>query len=59
MPNKNIKSFAALSGMLRSYLAATQGDENAIKARDIVADRMTADQIAEAQKLAREWKPTE
>jgi uncharacterized protein len=28
------------------------------KARDIVAKRMTPTQIAEAQKLAREWKPT-
>jgi hypothetical protein len=28
------------------------------KARDIVAKHMTPTQIAEAQKLAREWKPT-
>jgi uncharacterized protein len=28
------------------------------QARDIVAKHMTPTQIAEAQKLAREWKPT-
>ena len=31
--------------------------ENALRNRDIVAARMTPDQIAEAQRLAREWKP--
>ena len=39
-------------------LSATQGFQSAIKNRDIVARRMTPAQIAEAQKLAREWKPT-
>jgi len=38
-------------------LSAAQGDANAIKNRDIIAQRMTPAQIAEAQKLAREWKP--
>jgi hypothetical protein len=28
------------------------------KKRDEVAAKMTPDQIAEAQRLAREWKPT-
>ena len=32
--------------------------ETAIKNRDGVAAKMTPQQIAEAQKLAREWKPT-
>jgi len=36
-------------------LAAAQGIENARKARDILAARMTPAQIAEAQRLAREW----
>ncbi len=40
-------------------LAAVSGDEDAIKNRDIVAKKMTPAQIAEAQKLAREWKPTD
>jgi TPR repeat protein len=30
--------------------------DRAVEARDLVAARMTAAQIAEAQKLAREWK---
>ncbi len=38
-------------------LAGAQGLEQAAKNRDIVAKRMTPTQIAEAQKLAREWKP--
>ena len=35
-------------------IAASNGDENAIKNLDIVAKRMNPSQIAEAQKLARE-----
>ena len=31
--------------------------DNAVKARDLIAAKMTPEQIAEAQKLAREWKP--
>ena len=31
--------------------------EKAAKNRDLVAEKMTPEQIAEAQKLAREWKP--
>ena len=31
--------------------------ENAIDGRDFVASKMTPSQIAEAQKLARDWKP--
>ena len=31
--------------------------EGAVKNRDLVAAKMTPEQIAEAQKLAREWKP--
>ena len=38
-------------------LAAAGGDEEAIKYREMIAPRMTPAQIAEAQKLAREWKP--
>ena len=36
-------------------LAASQGDEAATKDRDIVAGMMTSEQLAEAQKLARDW----
>jgi TPR repeat protein len=35
-------------------LAATGGDSVAVKSRDIIAAKMTPQQIAEAQKLARE-----
>ncbi len=38
-------------------LAGAQGNKYAIKNRDHVAEKMTPAQIAEAQRLAREWKP--
>ncbi len=38
-------------------LAAASGDSSARKNRDIIAGKMTVSQIAEAQRLAREWKP--
>lgn len=39
-------------------LSAARGNQSAINNRDIVAQRMTPAQIAEAQKLASEWKLT-
>ena len=38
-------------------LAATNGDKPASLLRDSLANQMTQAQIAEAQKLAQEWKP--
>ena len=38
-------------------IGAAQGHENAKKVKSIIAERMTREQIAEAQKLSREWKP--
>jgi uncharacterized protein len=38
-------------------LSAAQGNQDAVKDRDRAAGNMTPAQIAEAQKLAREWKP--
>jgi uncharacterized protein len=38
-------------------LAAAQGDAEAMKLRDALATRMTPTQIAEGQKMAREFKP--
>ena len=38
-------------------LAVSQGGEDAVKIRDEIATHMTHQQIAEAQRLAREWKP--
>tara|TARA_R110002072_G_scaffold156742_1_gene307269 strand:+ start:4565 stop:5863 length:1299 start_codon:yes stop_codon:yes gene_type:complete len=40
-------------------LAAVSEDQEAMKGRDAVAVMMTPAQLAEAQKLAREWKPTD
>ena len=39
-------------------LAAMQGRESAATIRDLVARLMTPVHISEAQKMAREWKPT-
>ena len=36
-------------------MAAALGDEDAVIFRNAVAKRMTPDQIAEAQRMAREW----
>ncbi len=36
-------------------VAAVSGDKDAAKNRGIIAKRMTPSQLAEAQKLAREW----
>ena len=36
-------------------LAAAQGNENASNNKEVIAKRMTREQIAEAQKLSREW----
>jgi uncharacterized protein len=38
-------------------LSAAHGENKSAEARDALAKRMTPAQIAEAQKLAREWKP--
>lgn len=38
-------------------LSAARGQEDAKTSRDIVAKRMTPDQIAETQRLARDWNP--
>jgi TPR repeat protein len=37
-------------------LSAAEDDDDAAKNRDVIAQRMTLAQIAEAQKLAREWR---
>jgi len=38
-------------------LAAAQGDKKASTYRDQLAEKMSPSQIADAQRLAREWKP--
>ncbi len=39
-------------------LSVVSGDQDARRVRDAVAREMTVTQIAEAHKMAREWKPT-
>jgi TPR repeat protein len=38
-------------------LAGASGDEHANRSRENLSKKMTPEQIAEAQKLSREWKP--
>jgi len=38
-------------------LAGANGDAAAIVERDLLASKMTPNQLAEAQRRAREWKP--
>jgi TPR repeat protein len=47
-----------ISAYMWLNLSAAQGRDGAAAFRDLIARRMTPAQIAEAQKLAREWKPT-
>ncbi|MBN1365307.1 MAG: SEL1-like repeat protein [Syntrophaceae bacterium] len=57
--------YASGKGVLQDYieahmwfnLAAAQGKDRAVEARDKIAEVMAPQQIAEAQRLAREWKP--
>ena len=46
---------------VRAYLwfnlAAALGNKDAVRGRDIIKERMTRAQIAEAQRLSREWRP--
>jgi len=39
-------------------LAAVSGDDDGRKSVEIISERMTKDQIAEARRLSKEWKPT-
>jgi TPR repeat protein len=39
-------------------LAAAQGDAGAQRNLKVLERRMTAEQIAQGQRLAREWKPS-
>jgi uncharacterized protein len=51
VPQDNIHAYTWLS------VAAARGDQDAVSNRNRVARQMTPEQIAEAQKLASEWKP--
>lgn len=60
------RMYAQGKGVVQDYaqahkwynLAAAQGHHQAAQARDDLAERMTSEQIARAQRLAREWQPT-
>ena len=47
------------SNLAASRFSASRADgrDFSVKLRDIAASKMTPEQIAEAQRLAREWKP--
>lgn len=45
------------STLAASRLSPGKNRDTAVKNRDIVAQKMTPAQLAEAQRLAREWKP--
>ena len=51
VPKDKVQAYKWLS------LAAANGDKPAPMLRDLLAKEMTAAQIAEAKKLASEWKP--
>jgi len=51
VPQSNVLAYVWWS------LAASQGHEDAASSRNRVAGMMTPEQITEAQKLAREWRP--
>ena len=70
----NARTGAALSGLylqglgvLQDYveahkwlnLAASRGDSAAVAERGALAQKMTPAQVAQAQELAREWRPSE
>ncbi|MBF0127718.1 MAG: sel1 repeat family protein [Magnetococcales bacterium] len=52
MPRDSVKAHMWLN------LSASRGDKAAIKLRDLVTSRMTPEQLAKAQELAKHWKPS-
>ena len=52
VPQDDVQAYVWLS------LAAAQGNERAGKFRDLLDEMLTPAQLADAQRLAREWKPT-
>jgi len=53
---QGVPKHVVLAYMWLSLAAAHEPD--AVEERDLAASQMTSDEIAEAQRLAREWKPT-
>lgn len=46
-----------LLALMWTNLAAAQGSEAAIEVQNVLGEKLRDDQIAEAQRLAEEWKP--
>jgi uncharacterized protein len=55
VPQDYVQAYKWLNLAASNYAAGSKHDK-AAKARDTLATQMTPAQIAEAQKLAREWK---
>ena len=56
VPQDRVAAYMWLS-LAAARLAPASGRNAMVEARDAVAERMTADQVADAQRLAHEWKP--
>jgi TPR repeat protein len=53
----NVSAYMWFSLAAASFPASDTRRNTAVTSRDVVAKQMTRDQIAEAQKRTREWKP--
>jgi len=59
VPQNYVEAHKLFSLAITRFTAAEIGARDlAVKSRDSLASQMTAAQVAEAQRLAREWKPT-
>lgn len=47
----------AVTSMMWWILAAEHGDDRALQFRDFIAGAMSPEELAEAERLAREWTP--
>jgi TPR repeat protein len=58
VPRDYVQAYKWLNLAVSRFSASeTENRDNAMKARDVLAVKMTPAQIAEAQRLAREWEP--
>ena len=59
VPRDYVEAYKWLDLAASRYVTSEkENSDKVIKNRDLIADKMTPAQIAEAQKRAREWKPT-
>ncbi|MFL6806799.1 MAG: tetratricopeptide repeat protein [Xanthobacteraceae bacterium] len=58
VPQDNVMAHMWLNLAVAQFPASdTRHRSSAVRSRDVVASKLTREQIAEAQKLAREWRP--